>query len=166
MNGMRRSFVGTVLVVAAAVPVVVAARLGLGPGAAAALGIGGLGAAVDSVGWVLVPQLVLALAIMGLGLERLAGVAAGMPARPDPSWLSPAIESALLLGMLGTISGMVRGFAGLSPEELEPGPLVHALGTALRSSFVGFAIALIGVWVRAGGVDEEAAPESLEAVPS
>ncbi len=43
---------------------------------------------------------------------------------------------------------MVRGFAGVSPDELEPGPLVHALGTALRSSFVGFAIALVGVWLR------------------
>ena len=41
---------------------------------------------------------------------------------------------------------MVSGFVGLSPEELEPGPLVHSLGTALRSSFVGFLIALVGVW--------------------
>ena len=36
-----------------------------------------------------------------------------------------------------------------APEELEPGPLVHGLGTALRSSLVGFSIALVGVWVRA-----------------
>ena len=58
------------------------------------------------------------------------------------------MESALLLGMLGTISGMVSGFAGLSPDELEPGPLVYSLGVALRSSFVGFLIALVGVWTK------------------
>ena len=37
-------------------------------------------------------------------------------------WLDPAIESALLLGMLGTMSGMVSGFVGLSPDELEQDP--------------------------------------------
>ena len=39
---------------------------------------------------------------------------------------------------------MVNGFGGLEPGNLQPGPLVHALGTALRSSFVGFGIALVG----------------------
>ena len=43
---------------------------------------------------------------------------------------------------------MVRGFVGVNPEALEPAPLVHALGAALRSTFVGFAIALVGVWLR------------------
>ena len=44
---------------------------------------------------------------------------------------------------------------------LEPGPLVHSLGTALRSSFVGFLIALIGVWARArSGADLAAAGEA------
>jgi biopolymer transport protein ExbB/TolQ len=50
--------------------------------------------------------------------------------------------------MLGTLSGMVRGFVGLSPDAIEAGPLVHALGVALRSSFVGFGIALVGVWLK------------------
>ena len=50
--------------------------------------------------------------------------------------------------MLGTIHGMVSGFVGLSPDDLEAGPLIHSLGTALRSSFVGFGIALVGVWTR------------------
>ena len=71
------------------------------------------------------------------------------PLAAPPGWLDPAVESALLLGLLGTISGMVQGFVGLTPEELEPGPLVHSLGAALRSSFVGFAIALVGVWAKA-----------------
>ncbi len=89
------------------------------------------------------------VAVLSLALQQLASRAAGLAATPTPGWLEPAVESALLLGMLGTISGMVSGFSGLSPEELEPGPLVYSLGRALRSSFVGFAIALVGVWTRA-----------------
>ena len=145
-------------------PWAVGVRSGIGPGAAVVLGLGGLGSAVDSVGWVLVPQLLLAVAIGGLALERASVSAVGLPQRPDPSWLSAAVESALLLGMLGTISGMVRGFMGISPDELQPGPLVHALGTALRSSFVGFGIALVGVWVRSE--DAVAAPAGAAARPS
>ena len=82
--------------------------------------------------------------------------AAGLATQLAPAWLDPAVESALLLGMLGTISGMVTGFAGLSPEELEPGPLIHGLGTALRSSFVGFLIALVGVWIKVRPVESAA----------
>ena len=54
----------------------------------------------------------------------------------------------MLLGLRGTISGMMQGFVGLSPEEIQPGPLVHAIGSALRSSLVGFGIALVGVWLK------------------
>jgi hypothetical protein len=105
-------------------------------------------AAVESVGWVLLPQLLLAVAIGSLALQQLASRAAGLGAVPAPAWLDPAVESALLLGLLGTISGMVSGFIGVSPDELEPGPLVHSLGMALRSSGVGFGIALVGVWTK------------------
>lgn len=108
----------------------------------------GFGFAVDSVGWVLVPQLLIGLGVGGLAVEHLLGGLAGATARATPRWLGPALESALLLGMLGTLSGMVSGFTGLTPDELQPGPLVHGLGTALRSSFVGFTIALVGVWIR------------------
>ncbi len=97
----------------------------------------------------LVPQAALGIAVLGAALQRVASRAAGASA-PAPAWIDPAIESALLLGLLGTISGMVNGFVGLGPDELQPGPLIHSLGTALRSSFVGFAIALVGVWIRAG----------------
>jgi len=55
-----------------------------------------------------------------------------------------------------------RSKFGLSPDELQPGPLVHSLGTALRSSFVGFLIALVGVWVKAQ--PGERAPERSAAV--
>ena len=72
--------------------------------------------------------------------------------------LRSLISAAPLLGLLGTIHGMVSGFIGLSPDELQPGPLVHSLGTALRSSFVGFLIALVGVWTktRPTGVEQPA----------
>jgi hypothetical protein len=108
---------------------------------------GGL-VSVDEVGWVLVPQVAVAVGVLGLALERIIARVAGVAPQATPSWLDPAVESALLLGMLGTLSGMVSGFAGLSPDALEPGPLVYSLGTALRSSFVGFGIALVGVWAR------------------
>ena len=108
----------------------------------------GAGAALDAVGWVLVPQTALGVAVLGLALQRFAYWAAGVAAPPPPSWIDPAVESALLLGMLGTMSGMVSGFVGLSPDALEPARLIHALGTALRSSLVGFSIALVGVWLR------------------
>ncbi len=109
----------------------------------------GFAAAVDLVGWVFVPQFVLGAAVVSVALQRFAAHAAGAALAPPPAWLDPAVESALLLGLLGTISGMVQGFVGITPEKLEPGPLVHSLGAALRSSFVGFAIALVGVWVKA-----------------
>ncbi len=132
-----------------AAPLVLAGSGGPGLAALPAAAVAGLVAAVDSVGWVLVPQVVLAVAVIGLALEQLASRVAGFGAAPTPAWLPPAVESALLLGLLGTISGMVTGFVELSPEALEPGPLVQSLGRALRSSFVGFGIALIGVWTQA-----------------
>jgi hypothetical protein len=132
-----------------AAPVLLLVSAGAGVAELAGSVAAGFAAAIDAVGWVFVPQFLLAVAVFSLALQRLAGRAAGLAIQPPPGWLDPAIESALLLGLLGTISGMVRGFVGLSPEELEPAPLVHALGAALRSSFVGFGIALVGVWARA-----------------
>jgi len=146
---MRACLVGLGLGALVAAPIAVLAAAGVGFGELLGSALGGLAEAVDAVGWVFVPQFVLAVAVLSLALQQLATRAAGMELPPAPAWLDPAVESALLLGMLGTISGMVRGFVGVSPDELEPGPLVHALGTALRSSFVGFAIALVGVWTKA-----------------
>lgn len=147
---MQRGSVTSVALLAllAAPPLVVAAA---GPGfvAFASDAAAGLSGAVGAVGWVLVPQLLLALAVLSLALEQLVRRAAGAARPQTPGWLDPAVESALLLGLLGTISGMVSGFVGVTPDELEPGPLVHSLGIALRSSFVGFLIALVGVWAKA-----------------
>ena len=126
-----------------AAPVGLAASSGLSPAALPAAAGAGLLVAIETVGWVLIPQILLAIAVLGLAVEQLATRVAGLPLAPAPSWLPPAVESALLLGLLGTISGMVTGFVGLSPDALEPGPLIQALGRALRSSFVGFAIALV-----------------------
>jgi hypothetical protein len=149
MRVLRVSLVSLAVAALGLLPFGVAARSGLGAGDLLAAGAAGLAAAVDAVGWVLLPQLLLAIAILSLGLQQLAGRLAGTPGVATPGWLDPAVESALLLGLLGTISGMVRGFVGASPDELQPGPLVHSLGTALRSSGVGFGIALVGVWVKA-----------------
>ena len=111
--------------------------------AAAAAFLGG----VERIGWVFVPQCLLGIAVLGAALQHVALRIAGEPVAAPP-WIDPAIESALLLGMLGTLHGMVNGFVGLEPGDLQPGPLVQSLGTALRSSFVGFGIALVGVWLR------------------
>jgi len=145
---LRASAVGLALGALAAAPLGAFLVFGVGPLALVRAGAEGLVLAVDAVGWVLVPQIVLAVAVISLALQKLAWRAAGLGPRSTPPWLDAAVESALLLGMLGTLAGMVSGFAGLSPDELEPGPLVHSLGQALRSSFVGFAIALVGVWTK------------------
>lgn len=148
MAVLRAAAVGVGLALLLALPGLLLLLGGLAPSALAGAAWSGWRDARDSVGWVLIPQLVLAVGVVGLLLQRLVCGAAGWVQSPTPRWLAPAVESALLLGMLGTISGMVRGFAGSSPEALEPAPLLHALGTALRSSFLGFGIALIGVWIR------------------
>lgn len=152
---LRASVALALLLALALAPVWLALRLGLDPLALAHGAHAGFELAVDAVGWVLLPQLLLAIGVLGLALEKAVARLGGLEARVSPAWLGPAIESALLLGMLGTISGMVSGFAGSSPDEIEPGPLLHSLGTALRSSFVGFGIALVGVWAQPGPVARE-----------
>jgi len=145
--GARAVLAAAALGALAAAPPAVLLLAGAGPVELARAAAAGLAAEVASVGWVLVPQIVLA-GIGGLALQQAARRAAGLPRLAPPAWLAPAVESALLLGLLGTISGMVAGFVGVSPSELEPAPLVRGLGAALRSTFVGFAIALVGVWVK------------------
>lgn len=147
---LRASAVGLALLGLLALPLVVLATAGVGAPQLFSAAAAGFLAALDAVGWVFVPQFVLAVAILSQALQQLATRAAGHAPPPAPAWLDPAIESALLLGLLGTVSGMVQGFTGISPEEIQPGALVQALGMALRSTFVGFAIALVGVWAKAG----------------
>ncbi len=156
---MRASAVGIALGALLAAPLALAVAAGLSPGELLRAAGDGLAGAVVDVGWVLAPQIALAVAVLSLALQRLACRAAGLPPETPPPWLDPAVESALLLGMLGTISGMVSGFVGLTPDELEPGPLVYSLGTALRRSFLGFLIALVGVWAktRAAALPQESA---------
>ena len=143
----RKGAVACLMVLLVALPVLGLVASGVGPAEGAAAVVGAFLTGLDAVGWVFVPQLVLGVAVVGAALQRIALRLAG-EAAPAPHWIDAAIESALLLGMLGTIHGMVNGFVGLEPGNLQPGPLVHALGTALRSSFVGFGIALVGVWTR------------------
>ncbi len=151
---MRASVAGLLLAALLAAPLWVAAQAGITAEAFVPAALAGFADAVDAVGWVLVPQLALAVAVLGLALRRLTWGAAGFGFQATPAWIEPAVESALLLGMLGTLSGMVRGFVGLSPDAIEAGPLVHALGVALRSSFVGFGIALVGVWLKERSLTE------------
>ena len=153
----RGGVLGAALGLLAAAPVAVLLLAGIGPGELALASARGLRAEIDSVGFVLVPQLALAIGILGLALQQGVRRGAGLPRLAPPHWLSPAVESALLLGLLGTISGMVSGFVGVSPAELEPAPLIRGLGAALRSTFVGFAIALVGVWL------QDETPTPLEA---
>ena len=148
-HAIRSSLAGVALGALIVVPAAALAAASTGAGGLVPAVVTGLVSAVDRVGWVLAPQILLAVAVVGVALQRLTCRIAGVSPPPTAAWLDPAVESALLLGMLGTLSGMVSGFVGLSPEELQPGPLVHSLGTALRSSFVGFLIALIGVWAKA-----------------
>jgi len=156
MRFVRSLAVGVFLTAALLMPGVVGMGGGLSPGEVLAMASSGLGHSVERVGWVLLPQLGLAVCVGALFVERLALRGAGRQLSPAPGWLDAAIESALLLGMLGTISGMVTGFVEMAPGELEAGALIHSLGTALRSSSVGFGIALVGVWTRVGG----SAPET------
>jgi hypothetical protein len=144
----RASAAALGLAALAAAPLALALGAGGGARALAGHAAAGARAALDAVGLVLVPQALCALAISGLWLERAAARVAGLGA-PSARWLDPAIESSLLLGMLGTMIGMVQAFAGAEAAALDPGFLVHYLGTALRSSVVGFAIALAGVWAKA-----------------
>ncbi len=144
---LRTGSVGLLVLLLVGYPLVWLARGGLGVAEGMAAVLAAFLAGVEGVGWVFVPQLILGVAVVGAALQRMVLRMAG-EAAPAPHWIDPAIESALLLGMLGTMHGMVNGFAGLEPGNLQPGPLVHALGTALRSSFVGFGIALVGVWTR------------------
>jgi hypothetical protein len=148
VHPLRASAVGLCLTGFAAAPLLWVVAAGPGLAGLGADVVAGARAALAAVGWVLVPQTALAVAVLGAALQQLACRAAGATPPASPSWIDPAVESALLLGMLGTISGMVNGFVGVSPDGLEASALIHALGTALRSSFVGFGIALVGVWIR------------------
>jgi hypothetical protein len=145
---LRASAVGLALAALAGAPLALALGAAEGARALALDALAGARAAVAAVGVVLVPQALFAVAIAGLWLERVAARAAGLAA-PEAPWLDPAIESCLLLGMLGTMSGMLQAFAGAELASLDAGFLVHCLGTALRSSYVGFGIALAGVWAKA-----------------
>jgi hypothetical protein len=146
--GLRGTVVTTWLGVLGAAPLVALLLSGAAPGELLAALANGLAAEVESVGLVLVPQLVLAVGIVGQALQQGVRRAAGLPRLRSPGWIPPAVESVLLLGLLGTVSGMVSGFVDVSADVLEPAPLVRGLGQALRSTFVGFAIALVGVWFK------------------
>ena len=73
----RNTLVSAGLGVLAAAPVVGLVIAGVAPGDLLRASARGLVAEVDSVGWVLVPQLVLAVGILGLALQQGVRRAAG-----------------------------------------------------------------------------------------
>jgi hypothetical protein len=146
--GLRGTVVATWLGVLCVAPVGALLLSGAAPGELFTALANGLAAEVDSVGFVLLPQLALAVGIVGQALQQGVRRAAGLPRLASPSWITPAVESVLLLGLLGTVAGMVQGFLGVPTTALEPGVLVNGLGQALRSTFVGFSIALVGIWFK------------------
>ena len=106
------------------------------------------------------------MGVLGLALERLLRSAGGLIGPVSPGWLEPAIESALLLGMLGTLSGMVSGFAGLRAEDLEPAPLLHALGRLLALTGEDDANILACLFAKSEGARETiAVVHRLELLP-
>jgi hypothetical protein len=116
LHPLRVGLVGISLAALAGLPLFWLASLGPGLAQGTRAAVSGFAVALDSVGWVLVPQAALGVAVLGAALQRVASRAAGAPV-PAPSWIDPAIESALLLGLLGTISGMVNGFVGLGSSR-------------------------------------------------
>ena len=68
---LRVSLVGAGLGGLVAVPLFAAVTSGMGAGELLRAGVGGLAAAVDAVGWVLIPQIALAIAILSLALQQL-----------------------------------------------------------------------------------------------
>ena len=80
--------------------IIAALALGVGAGDAGRLVWLGLADARAAVGWVLIPQLVLAVGVLGLLVERLACRFAGAASDTTPRWLEPAVESALLLRLV------------------------------------------------------------------
>ena len=83
------------------------------------------------------------------------------------SWIGTIVKSAPMLGLLGTVSGMIAAFAKIGGGSSKPADLAGDISTALYTTALGLAVAipmtLLGSWVRvrigrmADGVSEHVA---------
>ena len=70
------------------------------------------------------------------------------------TWWTTAIVTAPLLGLLGTVTGLMTSFSGLQWTDLElngdPTVVSEGLGTALQTTALGLAIALMALVIAQG----------------
>jgi len=80
---------------------------------------------------------------------ELAGAAETNKYMSKVSWLSMFASSATLLGLLGTVSGIIGSFLKMSSAggAADPGQLAGSIGEALVCTGTGLAIAIIGLYM-------------------
>lgn len=63
-------------------------------------------------------------------------------------WLGLFSSSATLLGLLGTVSGIIGAFLGMGSQQgaVDPSKLATSIGEALVCTFMGLAIAIVGLY--------------------
>lgn len=79
---------------------------------------------------------------------ELTGVAEHNLHMAKVSWLSMFSSSATLLGLLGTVSGIISAFLTMSsnPAGVDPNQLAGSIGEALVCTAMGLCIAIIGLY--------------------
>ena len=92
VHAIRTSLAGVALGALIAVPAAVLVAASAGAGGLVPAVVAGLVAAIDRVGWVLAPQILLAVAVVGVALQRSTCRIAGFPAPPTVAWLDPAVD--------------------------------------------------------------------------
>ena len=63
-------------------------------------------------------------------------------------WLGLFSSSATLLGLLGTVSGIIGAFLGMGSQQgaVDPSKLATSIGEALVCTFMGLSIAIVGLY--------------------
>jgi len=64
------------------------------------------------------------------------------------AWLGLFSSSATLLGLLGTVSGIIGAFLGMGSQQgaVDPSKLATSIGEALVCTFMGLSIAIVGLY--------------------
>jgi biopolymer transport protein ExbB len=80
---------------------------------------------------------------------EIAGAAESNKYMSKVSWLSMFASSATLLGLLGTVSGIIKSFLkmGSSSGAVDPSMLAASIGEALVCTGTGLAIAIMGLYM-------------------
>jgi len=76
------------------------------------------------------------------------GVAEHVKYSAKVGWLGLFSSSATLLGLLGTVSGIIGAFLGMGSQQgaVDPSKLATSIGEALVCTFMGLAIAIVGLY--------------------